>query len=141
VTVAHFDASALVKLLVDEEGDRDARELWWGADAVFSNRLASVEVRAALAAGRRADRLGGRAHATAIERWDSLRASVRDVELTREIEHEAGRLPSRHALSGADAIHLASALVLSEVRLVVATWDARLGAAARAEGLATMPRG
>jgi uncharacterized protein len=38
-----------------------------------------------------------------------------------------------------DALHLAAALVLPEEDLVFAVWDRRLHAAARAEGLQTLP--
>ena len=61
------------------------------------------------------------------------------MELTPELERSAGDLAEARALSGFDAIHLASALVLAGAPVVVATWDARLQAAARAVGFAVLP--
>jgi predicted nucleic acid-binding protein len=61
------------------------------------------------------------------------------VELTARLEKEAGDLAEKHALGGFDAIHLASALTISAIPVVVATWDGRLHQAAQATGLATMP--
>ena len=42
-------------------------------------------------------------------------------------------------LRSLDALHLAAALLLPRNDLVLATWDRRLHAAARAEGLAVLP--
>jgi uncharacterized protein len=113
MTVAYFDSSALVKLLVDEDGSEDASLLWDGADSVLTSRVAHPEVRAALAAARRDARLGPRAYRQAKVDWDELHQSLRLVELTRRVELAAGDLAEQHALSGFDAIHLASALTFA----------------------------
>lgn len=139
MTVAYFDSSALVKLVVEEEGTADVVALWNAAAAVISNRLAHPEVRAALAGANRDGRLDGEDHERAKERWYRYRASLRMVELTRELEEAAGELAQRHALSGSDALHLAAALTLTEVEPVVATWDRRLLRASQESGLATLP--
>ena len=60
MTIACFDSSALVKLVIEEDGSDDAARLWDGADAVVTSELAE-----------------------------------------------------QHALSGFDAVHLASALTLA----------------------------
>jgi uncharacterized protein len=139
VTIAYFDSSALVKLVFDEDGSEDAARLWDGADAVVTSRVAHPEVRAALAAARRADRLDARTHRRAKAEWDRFHRALRMVELTPQLEQVAADLAEQHALSGFDAIHLASALEVSSAPLVVATWDARLLGAAQAAGLATLP--
>lgn len=139
MTSAYFDASALVKLLLDEEGRDHVTRLWLGADAVVTSRIGSVEVRAALAAAARNGRLDDAGHALAEAGWATLRSGIRYVELDRRIELDAGDLTGRHALSGADAVHLASALRFGSDDVVVATWDRRLHAAARREGLAVLP--
>jgi predicted nucleic acid-binding protein len=54
------------------------------------------------------------------------------------VAREAGRLAVDHPLSGADAVHLASALQLTD-DVIVATWDHRLHAAAVASGLTVVP--
>jgi hypothetical protein len=55
------------------------------------------------------------------------------------VEQEAGRLARVHALRGADAVHLASALAIGDPELVIAVWDRRLHAGADAAGLAVAP--
>ena len=140
MTVAYFDASALVKLVVEEPGSAEAARLWDGADALFASRVAHPEVRAALAAarrGRRLDEAGARAAAAA---WEELASAIRRVEVTAEVETLAGDLADEHGLSGFDAIHLASSLVVGAAApVVLATWDKRLAQAAKERGLATLP--
>jgi hypothetical protein len=50
-----------------------------------------------------------------------------------------GELAARHALRGADAVHLASALAVGDSELIVAVWDRRLHAGAQATGLRVAP--
>lgn len=136
--VAYFDSSALVKLVVEEAGSEDAALLWDGADAVLTSRVAHPEVRAALAAAHRDARLDATAHRRAKGEWAALHRALRMVELTPQLERAAADLAEQHALSGFDAIHLASALTLTGLSVIVATWDARLLRAARTSGLHTL---
>jgi uncharacterized protein len=139
VTVAYFDSSALVKLVIDEPGSEDVAMLWDGADAVITSRVAHPEVRAALAATVRDGRLDDEGHRVAKASWQAFHQALRLVELTPQLEAEAGDLAEPHALSGSAAIHLASALTLSELPLIVATWDDRLLRAIRSVGLTSLP--
>lgn len=140
MTVAYFDASALVKLVIDEPGSDDASRLWNGADALFASRVAYPEVRAALAAAARARRLGRADARSAAVQWEEFAGALRRVELSTTVEHHAGELAATHGLSGFDAVHLASALVVGAAApLVLATWDHRLAGAATSLGLATLP--
>lgn len=137
--ILYFDASALVKLLLDEPGSDLAAELWDTADAVVASRLAHAEVCAALAAAERHGDLTRAAATAALARWDELWSAVRAVELTRAVERGAGRLARTHALRGADAVHLASALAVAAGNVVLVGWDRRLAAAAEAAGLRVAP--
>lgn len=139
MTIAYFDSSALVKLVVDEDGSDDAARLWDGADAVVTTRVAHPEVCAALAAANRDARLDAAAHRQARTDWESFHRALRMVELTPQLEIMAADLAESHALSGFDAVHLASALTLAELPLIMATWDARLLRAAQVSGLETLP--
>lgn len=139
MTLAYFDSSALVKLMVEEDGSHDVATLWDGADAVVSSRVAHPEVRAALAAAHRDRRLDDPSHAAAKQSWRDFHAALRMVEVTESLEGSAGDLAETHALSGFDAIHLASVLTLVDAPVILATWDRRLLAAARAVGLSTLP--
>jgi uncharacterized protein len=139
MSLVYFDASAWVKLVVEEDGSELAVELWDGCDAPLSSRLAYPEVRAALAAAGRNDDLDASGLAAAIHTFDALWAATRPVELTAGVERHAGELTARYALRGADAVHLASALAIDDTDLVVAVWDRRLHAGVVAEQLSVAP--
>ncbi len=137
--LVYFDASAFVKLLTDEPGSDVAAALWDGCDAALSSRLAYPEVRSALAAAGRNHDLTAREVTAAEHDWNDFWAATRPVELTTAVEQHAGELTRAHALRGADAVHLASALAIADADLVVAVWDRRLHAAAIAAGCRVAP--
>lgn len=139
MSLVYFDASAFVKLLAEETGSDLAAELWDGCDAAISSRVAYPEVRAALAAAARNQILDSEEHDAADHTWNEYWAATRPVELTATVEQRAGQLAREHALRGADAVHLASALAISDPDLVIAVWDRRLHAGARAAGLRVAP--
>jgi predicted nucleic acid-binding protein len=79
----------------------------------------------------------GRAAADAVkDEWTAFGV----VEIDQQLVEHAAALALRRDLRSLDALHLAAALVLPREDLVLATWDGRLHAAARAEGLALLPR-
>lgn len=137
--LVYFDSSALVKLLVEEAGSDLAAEIWDGCDAAISSRLAYPEVCAALAASGRNHDLDKDGLAAAGQVWEEYWAATRPVELTAAVERHAGQLTRLHSLRGADAVHLASALAVGDSELVVAVWDQRLHAGARAAHLRVAP--
>ena len=140
MALVYVDASAVLKLCVEEPGSRLAARLWDGADAVVTSRICDAEVRATLAAGQRAGLLDAQAHAQALRIWERLRPATYVVEVSEEITNRAAELLTRHPLRGADALHLASAMLLETPDLLVAVWDEHLAAAARAEHLTVLPR-
>jgi uncharacterized protein len=137
--LVYFDSSALVKLVVEEAGSELAAELWDGCDAAVASRLAYPEVRAALAAAARNHDLTEHELNAAEQAWDGYWTATRPVELTAAVEQQAGQLARVHALRGADAVHLASALAIGDPALVVAVWDRRLHAGAQAAGIRVAP--
>jgi predicted nucleic acid-binding protein len=139
MALVYFDSSALVKLVVQEAGSDLAAELWDGCDAALASRLAYPEVRAALAAAGGNHDLTADDLQLAEQAWEQYWAAVRPVELTAAVERHAGRLACTHALRGADAVHLASALAVADPDLIVAVWDRRLHAGAGAVGLQLAP--
>ena len=139
MAIVYFDASAFVKLLVDEPGSELSAELWDHCDAAVSSRLADPEVVAALAAARRNRDLSAAGLDRAMSTWTEFWRSVWPIELTALVARHAGELAGTHSLRGADAVHLASALALEDPNLVVAAWDQRLSHAARHAGLAVAP--
>jgi uncharacterized protein len=139
MALVYFDSSASVKLLADEAGSDLAAQLWDGCDAAVASRLAYPEVRAALAAAARNHDLDEHDLDDAERAWDGYWAATRPVELTAAVERHAGYLAGAHALRGADAVHLASALAISDPGLIVAVWDRRLHTGAQAVGLRVAP--
>jgi len=139
VPLVYFDASAFVKLLVEEPGTGLAVALWDGCDAAVSSRLAYPEVRAALAVAHRNHDLDRDGLEQAEESWEEFWGAIRPVELTPAVGHQAGQLARQLALRGADAVHLASALAMSDQSLIVAVWDQRLHNGALASHLAVAP--
>lgn len=134
-----FDSSALVTLLVEEPGSDAAATLWDEADAVVASRLVVPEVSAALAAAARAGRLDDAQLDVARGTWHRYLPALRLIELTSELAASAADLARELVLGGADAVHLASALALEAGQPVLAAWDRRLWAAARAAGLRVAP--
>ncbi len=139
MAIVYFDASALVKLLVEEPGSDIAAALWDGCDAAVSSRLAYPEVCASLAAAGRNRHLDEHSLASCERQWEDLWAAMRPVEFTPSVEQSAGRLAKRHGLRGGDAIHLASALEIGADDVIMAVWDRRLHAGAVAETLSVAP--
>jgi predicted nucleic acid-binding protein len=139
VPLVYFDSSALVKLVLEESGTPLAAALWDGCDGALSSRLAYPEVRAALAALARNHDLNADELLDAERAWEEFWGATRKVELTPDVEQSAGRLARSHALRGADAVHLASALAIADDDLVVAVWDRRLHGGVRASGIRVAP--
>jgi predicted nucleic acid-binding protein len=139
MTSVYFDSSALVKLVVTEPDSDIADSLWNGCDVAFASRLAHPEVCAALASAERDGRLDVAAARIARRHWAGLGSALRPIELSEHVERRAGELARRHALRGADAVHLASVLALRSRDVIVATWDRRLHTSAAASGFAVVP--
>ncbi len=139
MSLVYFDASALVKLVVDEAGSDLAGELWDECDAALTSRLSYPEVCAALAAAHRNHDLDARGVRGADASWKTVWASMRVVELSAAVADHAGLLARQHGLRGADAVHLASAALLGAADVIVAVWDRRLHTATTATGLAVAP--
>jgi hypothetical protein len=104
-----------------------------------SSRLAYPEVRAALAAAGRDRRIDSEPLKEVEAMWESYWGATRPIELTAAVVTEAGTLAGRHALRGADAVHLASAIAVGGSSTIVAAWDGRLRSAATAAGLRLAP--
>jgi predicted nucleic acid-binding protein len=102
-----------------------------GADGWFICRVGFVETTRAVS------RAAGPAAARAIrEEWPAFGILEIDQDL---IEH-ASALAVNRKLGSLDALHLAASLLLPRDDLVMITWDTRLHAAARAEGLDVLPK-
>jgi uncharacterized protein len=126
----YLDASALVKRYVKEDGSELLIQAMAEASAWSMCRIGYVETYRAvsMAAGRRA-----------AKRVDADWPSFDVVEVDAAISEHAAQLTLEAELRSLDALHLASALLLPQRNLTVATWDVRLHRAALERGLQALP--
>jgi predicted nucleic acid-binding protein len=138
--IGYLDTSALVKLLVrDEDGSDFVRELIDALDIAVTSRISYPEARAALAAATRGGRLVASEHERSKRDLQRAISSLTIVELEPRVALAAGEAAERFALRAADAVHLASALVLTRGDTLVVTWDRALASAASVAGLGVAP--
>ncbi|MEY2427070.1 MAG: uncharacterized protein QOI61_2642 [Actinomycetota bacterium] len=135
--IAYFDTSAVVPLLIQEEGTAEADALWAAADRIFTARITYPEARAALGRARRLGRIGEAQLRGAVTKLEEHLRDVGFVEVDRRLANQAGDLAEAHALRGFDAVHLAAAEGLRGEHVIVAAGDGALLAAARSIGLMT----
>lgn len=133
----YFDASALAKRYVREQGSVRVRRLL-ASDVPATSRLSTVEVASALMRRSREGVFSDRERDRALIGLEKDMSAMLIVELTPEVAARARRLLERQPLRAGDAIQLASCLYLREelgedVQFVA--FDKRLAAAASQEGL------
>ena len=140
----YLDASALLKLYVEEEGTTKVLSLARGDE---ENRLVildltPVEARSAIRRREREDDIPGSDASLILKQIEEDRVSLFLIQPSgSEVIEEAARLLDRHPLKAYDAIQLAGCLaarygVPPPVTFVCA--DARLCDAARLEGLSVL---
>lgn len=137
----YWDSSALVPLCVEEVSTPRMREIyrsdpglvtWWGSEIECVSALARLE---------REGAAGADIISEAIGRLKNLGAAWHEVQPSQVLRDTAVRLLRVHALRGADAVQLASAMIAADrepATLEVVSLDARLAAAARREGFAVL---
>jgi len=131
--ITYVDTSALLKLLIEEDGSDEAELIWDSADVLASASLVTVEARAALAAAARAGRLSASQLGRVKVELALLIDELATVEVTRTLIDEAAELAEQEGLRGYDAVHLAAALTIGADVLTSA--DAALCDAAERRGL------
>lgn len=136
--ILYLDTSALVKVYVEEAGSTEVREKADQAEGLATSRITYAEARAALARKLRERGLSRTGHRSVVEDLNGDWEDYFIVDVSDSVVKFAGGLAEKHALRGADAIHLASALSLRKqagesVRFLC--FDGRLTIAAHKEGL------
>ncbi len=138
----YLDTSWLVKLYVDE-GDSDAvRRVVDPDPMVLVSDLAFVEFHAAVARRRRDGSISPRAATGLVSRFRREWTDRGRIAVSHDVVVRAADLVATHPLRSLDALHLASALLVAKGApepLRFGAANARLLAAARAEGLVTLP--
>jgi predicted nucleic acid-binding protein len=137
----YLDTSALVKLYVEEAGSPAVRERSGHAESIATSRIAYAEARSALARKFREHGLSRSGHRSVVEDLNRDWEDYFIIDVSEGLIKAAGNLAEKHAIRGADAVHLASALTLARQAKETVTffcYDDRLGAAGRKEGLDAM---
>lgn len=111
--ILYCDTSALIKLYVEEIHSTTVAEAIAEADAVATSLLAYPETRATLARAQRDKRLRPSDFRQALTQFQQDWSSYVVLDTHQTLMLHAGELAERHALRGADAIHLASAIQLA----------------------------
>ena len=137
--IAYFDTSALLKLVIAEDGADQAILLWQQAGEVVVSRLAWPEAVAALAAAHRGRRVSDEGYQTATDGLRSCFERCTTVSIADSLVDRAADLAAGYDLRAADAIHLATALAVMEADSVFVTWDKQLRVAAVQAGLVSAP--
>lgn len=136
----YFDTSALVKqYFLLETGSTTVRELLKSGEKVFTAVLTYTETHAAFARRRREGKLSPHVTRRLALRFDKDWETYEVVLLSQDVLTLARQILYRHPLRSADAVHLASALLLArktpEPPLEFVCADQRLSTAASNEGL------
>jgi len=131
----YFDTSSLVKLVLAEEGSREAQRAWDSAGARVASVALIAESRAAVAAASRAGRVDSRRYSAVVGDLVELWQQIDGIVLTEELAVRAGELADTCALRGYDAIHLASAEAILDDGDVMVVSDTRLAEAAASIGI------
>ncbi len=139
-----WDTSAIVPLLVDEDGTRATTAeyeldpvmvVWWST---------VVECVSAVARRERQGNSDARLIGTALERLAALSSAWEELQPTTRVRRTAERLVRTHPLRAADALQLAAAIAAADGdpgTLPLVTLDERLARAAEREGFrVTQPR-
>ena len=136
--ILFVDTSVLVKLYIAEPGSERMREAVVKEEQIAASVLAFAEIHAALARRRREGLLLPREHEELRLRFADDWEELMQVPVSAEILAFVPGLCKRHPLRGADAVHLASALLLREegLDILFACSDGSLLGAAATEGLA-----
>ena len=138
MTPVYFDANALVKRYVREQGSQTATQIFEAAAAVFTCKVAFVEVVATFRR-KQIEGLVGPSHIEALtnqfqQDWEAITA----VDLSPDLLGIVRRRAFSHSLRALDLLHLSAALLLrdlSDIRVVFVCSDQRLTDAARVERL------
>lgn len=140
--ILYLDASALVKLYIDEDGATVARSAVRDAEIVATCEIAYVEARAALARRYRERALSRSGYRGAIRDLEADWPQFFLVAARGPLIREAAAIAEQYALRAYDALHLAAGVATkgdASEDVLFACWDPNLSAAAVKTGLRVLP--
>jgi len=136
-----WDSSALIPLMIAEAESAHMRQLLMEDGSIATASITPLEIASVLWRRRHAGMLDVAAHHDADVTFAEVSARWTEVTHTPRVVQAAIDLVTRQPLRSLDALHLASAIVMTDMPsdLAFVTLDRNLAAAARAEGFAVLP--
>jgi predicted nucleic acid-binding protein len=138
--ILYADTSALLKLILLEPGTAEMHESVRGADLVTAAAIGYPELRAALAAAFRGNRVPVADQPGRLQHLEQVWSQVVEIPLDRPLLRRAGYLAQDLALRGYDAVHLAALKRVGGIdEVTLACWDGDLRGAAERLGYSVIP--
>ncbi len=140
--ILYLDTSALLKRYFKEAGSEEVNSKWKEGTEIVTSVVTYAETVASIHRKRRETSLPHNILTTIIRLFQKDWKGFFTVEVNNDLNAMVDKIVAVHPLRGFDAIHLASALVVSErvpEDFLFACFDQRLLQAARSEGLNTLP--
>jgi predicted nucleic acid-binding protein len=113
-----LDASAAVKLVLDETGSDQVRRLWDEQLTIVAPSIVVPEVAAAIQAARRDGRVADTGAQIAHRSWVSLIEDIDVLAVDLALADRARELAATRMVRGMDAVYLAVALALEDTSSV-----------------------
>lgn len=138
--IIYADTSALVKLLLQEQGTSEMQAMSDDAERTISAAIAYVELYAAVAAAIRAGRVPRAMVEPRILELERVWSEVVEIAVDGPLLRRAAGLAREACLRAYDAVHLAALLASGEAdEVTFACWDTDLRLAARDLGYRLFP--
>ena len=132
--ITYFDTSSLLKFIIKEIGYEENLNIWNLSDEKVCSQLTRTEMHSALMRKVREGSISASAMRARLNAMDKLFADVVLVDITSEVIDASCELVKELPLKSADAIHLATALMVRAD--LFSSSDKRLCAAASESGIA-----
>ena len=132
--ITYFDTSSLLKFIIKEIGSEENLNIWNFSDEKVCSQLTRTEMHSALMRKVREGSISASAMRTRLDAMDKLFADVILVDITSDVIDASCELVKEFPLKSADAIHLATALMVRAD--LFSSSDKRLCAAASESGIA-----
>jgi predicted nucleic acid-binding protein len=132
--ITYFDTSSLLKFVIKEIGSEENLNIWNLSDEKVCSQLTRTEMHSALMRKVREGSVSASAVRGRLNAMDKLFADVVLVDITSEVIDASCELVKELPLKSADAIHLATALMVRAD--LFSSSDKRLCAAASESGIA-----
>jgi hypothetical protein len=131
--ITYFDTSSLLKFIIKEIGSEENLNIWNFSDEKVCSQLTRTEMHSALMRKVREGSISASAMRARLNAMNKLFADVVLVDITSEVIDASCELVKELPLKSADAIHLATALMVRAD--LFSSSDKRLCAAASESGI------